>query len=72
MGHAMGMRVIASGVESQAQLDCLQQHGCDEVLGLLISEPLGTVNLLNSLDSVAMHACDVLHLDPVQRQRKSA
>lgn len=39
MGHNLGLKVVAEGVETQEQLDFLRQHGCDEIQGFLISEP---------------------------------
>lgn len=40
MGHGLGLTVVAEGVETDAQLDFLQTHGCDLVQGYLISRPL--------------------------------
>jgi diguanylate cyclase (GGDEF)-like protein/PAS domain S-box-containing protein len=39
MGHNLGLRVIAEGVETQEQLDFLRARGCDEIQGYLISRP---------------------------------
>src|SRR3954453_22715246 len=36
MGHALGLRVIAEGVETEAHLTLLQKQGCDEVQGYLL------------------------------------
>jgi diguanylate cyclase (GGDEF)-like protein len=40
MGHALGLRVIAEGVESEAHLTLLQKQGCDEVQGYLLGRPV--------------------------------
>ncbi len=40
MGHALGLRVVAEGVEDEAQLNLLRQMGCDEAQGFLFSAPL--------------------------------
>jgi PAS domain S-box-containing protein len=40
MGHSMQMRVVAEGVETEAQADFLRGLGCDEMQGYLMSRPL--------------------------------
>lgn len=39
MGQALGMEVIAEGVETEAEFDLLRNEGCDEVQGYLIGRP---------------------------------
>ena len=39
MAHALGLRVIAEGVETTAELDFLASLGCDEVQGFLLGRP---------------------------------
>jgi diguanylate cyclase (GGDEF)-like protein/PAS domain S-box-containing protein len=40
MAHALGMRVVAEGVENQVQADLLTQAGCDFAQGYLYSHPV--------------------------------
>ncbi len=40
MAHGMSLKVTAEGVETQAQLDYLRQHGCDELQGFYLARPL--------------------------------
>ena len=40
LGHDLGQRVIAEGVETAAQLQFLRRHGCDAMQGFLFSAAL--------------------------------
>ncbi|WP_341646770.1 EAL domain-containing protein [Thauera sp. SDU_THAU2] len=40
LGHSLGLRVVAEGVETRAHLDVLQRHGCDLAQGFHFSKPL--------------------------------
>jgi diguanylate cyclase (GGDEF)-like protein len=40
LGSSMGMKVIAEGVEDQAQLDALADYGCDQIQGYHFSRPM--------------------------------
>jgi diguanylate cyclase (GGDEF)-like protein/PAS domain S-box-containing protein len=40
LGHSLGFKVIAEGVETAAQLDYLRNKGCDEIQGYYFSRPL--------------------------------
>lgn len=40
MAHALGMRVVAEGVENAAQVDILNDLDCDEIQGYFVSHPL--------------------------------
>jgi diguanylate cyclase (GGDEF)-like protein len=39
LGHSLHLKVIAEGVETDAQLRFLKRHGCDQVQGFLYGEP---------------------------------
>jgi diguanylate cyclase (GGDEF)-like protein/PAS domain S-box-containing protein len=40
LGHSLGFKVIAEGVETEPQLAYLRRHGCDEIQGYYFSRPL--------------------------------
>ena len=39
LGHRLGMRVLAEGVETDRECDALRELGCDLVQGFLLSKP---------------------------------
>jgi EAL domain-containing protein (putative c-di-GMP-specific phosphodiesterase class I) len=39
LAHSLNIRVNAEGVETPAQMRCLQEHGCDELQGFLLGRP---------------------------------
>jgi diguanylate cyclase len=40
LGHGMSLKVVAEGVETEAQLEFLRASGCDEMQGYLLSAPM--------------------------------
>jgi diguanylate cyclase (GGDEF)-like protein len=40
LAHNLKLRVVAEGVETQAQLDFLREHACDEMQGYLFARPM--------------------------------
>lgn len=51
MAHQLNIRVVAEGVETEAQLAFLRKHGCDEYQGYLYSKPLVADDLSTRLDA---------------------
>jgi diguanylate cyclase (GGDEF)-like protein len=52
MGHILGFKVLAEGVENREQLDFLQSKGCDIYQGYLKSKPLPAENFVKLLTDV--------------------
>jgi len=45
LGHALGLKVVAEGVEEEAQAALLRESGCDELQGYLIARPMPAAEL---------------------------
>ncbi len=44
LAHNLKLKVVAEGVETQAQLDFLRLHGCDDMQGYFFSRPVPAVD----------------------------
>jgi EAL domain-containing protein (putative c-di-GMP-specific phosphodiesterase class I) len=53
MGKALGMTVVAEGVETSEQQEFLRSHACDEMQGYLFSRPLPPRDLAELLRPAA-------------------
>jgi diguanylate cyclase (GGDEF)-like protein len=53
LGHALHLKVIAEGVETERQLGFLRRHGCDEVQGFFYGEPVSPDNYARLLENAA-------------------
>ncbi|GGC05358.1 GGDEF domain-containing protein [Oxalicibacterium flavum] len=51
LGHNLNLNVLAEGIETAAQSQFLQQNGCDEGQGYLMSRPIPTREFLNLLSA---------------------
>ena len=49
LAHALGLKVVAEGVETQDQADILAQLHCDELQGFLFARPMSEHTLMNWL-----------------------
>ncbi|WP_409524121.1 putative bifunctional diguanylate cyclase/phosphodiesterase [Nitrincola sp. MINF-07-Sa-05] len=57
IGHNLGLKVVAEGVETHEQLDFLLSQDCDEVQGFYFSKPLPA-------EDIALLMTDQLQLNP--------
>ncbi len=57
MAHALGMKVIAEGVETLLQRDLLALAGCDFAQGYWFSRPVPAADFEAQYDSVSKSAC---------------
>jgi diguanylate cyclase (GGDEF)-like protein len=55
MGKALGMTVVAEGVETSEQETFLRNHACDEMQGYLFSRPVPPQQLAELLRSAPLH-----------------
>ncbi len=46
MGHSLGLKVVAEGVESNPQADILQDLQCDTLQGFCFSKPMPVKDIL--------------------------
>ena len=51
VAHASGIRVVAEGVESEAQLKQLQKMGCDTIQGFYFSRPIEQSDVASWIDN---------------------
>ncbi len=64
LAHALGMRVNAEGVETEAQRQVLQQLGCDELQGYLLGRPQPVTQLLHRQGAAGFSATTTPALQP--------
>ena len=56
LARSLGLRVVAEGVETEAQLAFLRAHGCHEVQGFLIAPPAPAEEILADPPALASRA----------------
>ena len=72
MGKALGMTVIAEGVETVEQEAFLRNHACDEMQGFLFSKPLPAREMANLLRAEAQIASPPLQPQPEDDGKEAA
>nr|WP_321241894.1 EAL domain-containing protein [uncultured Tolumonas sp.] len=58
LGHAMGLTIIAEGVETQEQYALLRSWHCDEVQGFLFAKPCGPKDLPAAIKQIHVQSQD--------------
>jgi diguanylate cyclase (GGDEF)-like protein/PAS domain S-box-containing protein len=56
MAKSLRLKVIAEGVEDEAQMSFLRAHHCDEIQGYYFSKPLAVDDVADKLKGIAVHA----------------
>ncbi|MDX2480531.1 MAG: EAL domain-containing protein, partial [Desulfuromusa sp.] len=49
MGHSIGVKIVAEGVEQKDEMTYLQENNCDEVQGFYFSHPIDPESLINRI-----------------------
>jgi diguanylate cyclase (GGDEF)-like protein/PAS domain S-box-containing protein len=61
MAKSLRLKVIAEGVENEAQMSFLLAHHCDEIQGYYFSKPLAVDKVAEQLRGTAIHALSANH-----------
>ena len=56
MAKSLRLKVIAEGVENEAQMSFLRKHQCDGIQGYYFSRPLAVADVADTLQGTAAHA----------------
>lgn len=56
LAEALGLKVVAEGIESEEQLELLRSHGCDEGQGFLFARPAPAKNIAALLEMPLLRA----------------
>lgn len=51
MGHSIGVKIVAEGVEQKEEMTYLQENNCDEVQGFYFSHPIDPETLINKISN---------------------
>uniref|UniRef100_UPI003751BE1F EAL domain-containing protein n=1 Tax=Undibacterium sp. TaxID=1914977 RepID=UPI003751BE1F len=67
MGHSLGIRVLAEGVETEAQCAFLRDHVIDEIQGYYFSRPLEKEKMCQLLKDERRLATHLVRLPPISK-----
>jgi EAL domain-containing protein (putative c-di-GMP-specific phosphodiesterase class I) len=62
LGHALGMKIVAEGIEDEERLEFVRRIGCDEGQGYLLSRPLDEKGMIDFLTSAGLGDAQTDHL----------
>ncbi len=51
MGHSIGVKIVAEGIEQKEEMTYLQENNCDEAQGFYFSHPLTPETLINKISN---------------------
>lgn len=51
LGHSLGLKVVAEGVETEGQRQWMVEHGCDHLQGFLLGRPVSLQDTLRWLEA---------------------
>jgi EAL domain-containing protein (putative c-di-GMP-specific phosphodiesterase class I) len=71
VAHSLGLRVVAQGVETEAQVSLLRSLACDEVQGFLWSPPVAPAECERILAQGTLPAAAPPRRDPASRARRA-
>lgn len=70
LAHGLGMKVVAEGVETAAQLSFLAAHGCNTGQGYLFSQPLPADEIRHWLVAVPPHVLRAVRMSRTESVRE--
>ena len=68
MGHSLGQKIVAEGVETQEQLDYLTHRGCDVIQGYFFSPPLPVQKMTDLLAAASEEKLTLEPMEPFARK----
>ena len=70
MAKSLNLKVIAEGVENEAQMSFLRKHQCDEIQGYYFSKPLAVEKVADRLRGDYSHEAQAVRTPVVDNRDK--